>query len=190
MQAHTTCRTQWIPSATSNTMHRMTDELTDERNDLLECLQYQRDSVLSIVDGLSEAQWHTSVVPSGWTPAGFVDHLSGAEYHWFRMVVAGLPLEVSPGDEDQEPYDPFAAFTSDSESGEIVANYRNQCRISDEILANVSMSTKPLGRHRPDEEVPSVRWVVLHMIEETAAHSGHLEIARELLDGETRRGQR
>ena len=36
-------------------MHRMTDELTDERNDLLECLQYQRDSVLSIVNGLSEA---------------------------------------------------------------------------------------------------------------------------------------
>jgi len=171
-------------------MHRMTDELTNERNDLLECLQYQRDSVLSIVNGLTEAQWHTSVVPSGWTPAGFVDHLSGAEYHWFQMVVAGLPVEISPEDEDEAPYDPTAAFTSDRRSAEIVDNYRKQCQISEEILANVSMSTKPLGRHNPNEEVPSVRWVVLHMIEETAAHSGHLEIARELLDGKTGLGQR
>jgi len=52
------------------------------------------------------------------------------------------------------------------------------------------MSTKSIGRHTPNEEVPSVRWVVLHMIEETAAHSGHLEIARELLDGGTRLGHR
>jgi hypothetical protein len=168
----------------------MTDETSDERSDLLECLKYQRDSVLSIVDGLTEELWHTSIVPSGWTPAGFVDHLSGAEYHWFRMVVAGLPLEISPGDEDQEPYDPTAAFTSDRTSAEIVENYKNQCRISDEIVAGVSMSTKPLGRHHPDEEVPSVRWVVLHMIEETATHSGHLEIARELLDGKTGLGNR
>jgi hypothetical protein len=171
-------------------MQSMTDELTDERKDLLDCLQYQRDSVLSIVNGLYEAQWHTSVVPSGWTPAGFVDHLSGAEYHWFHMVVAGLPVEISPGDEDQAPYDPTAAFTSDRPSVEIVENYVKQCQISDEILATVSMSTKPLGWHQRNEEVPSVRLVVLHMIEETAAHSGHLEIARELLDGETGLGQR
>ena len=171
-------------------MHRVSDEQTDERHDLLECLQYQRDSVLAIVDGLSETQWHTSIVPSGWTPAGFVDHLSGAEYHWFRMVVAGLAVESSPDDEAEAPYDPTAAFTSTLTSTEIVDNYKRQCRISDEILAKVSMSTKPLGRHRPDEEVPSVRWVVLHMIEETAAHSGHLEIARELLDGKTGLGQR
>lgn len=171
-------------------MHCMSDELTLERSDLLEFLQYQRDSVLSIVEGLSEEQWHTSVVPSGWTPAGFIEHLGGAEYHWFRMVVAGLPLEVSPGDEDEAPYDPTAAFTSNRPSVEIVENYRKQCQISDEILANVSMSTKPLGRHKPNEEVPSVRWVVLHMIEETATHSGHLEIARELLDGKTGLGHR
>jgi uncharacterized damage-inducible protein DinB len=168
----------------------MSDELTLERSDLLEFLQYQRDSVLSIVEGLSEEQWHTSVVPSGWTPAGFIEHLGGAEYHWFRMVVAGLPLEVSPGDEDEAPYDPTAAFTSNRQSVEIVENYRKQCQISDEIMANVSMSTKPLGRHKPNEEVPSVRWVVLHMIEETATHSGHLEIARELLDGKTGLGHR
>lgn len=168
----------------------MIDDTNAERTELLECLQYQRDSVLSIVTGLSEVHWHTSIVPSGWTPAGFVEHLAGAEYHWFHMVVAGLPLEISPGDLDLAPYDPTAAFTSDLASEEIVANYRRQCQISDDIMSRVTMSSKPLGRHRPDEEVPSVRWVVLHMIEETATHSGHLEIARELLDGKTGLGHR
>lgn len=167
----------------------MTDD-PDERSALLDCLQYQRSSVLAIVDGLSEAAWHTSVVPSGWTPAGFVEHLGGAEYHWFHSVVAGLPDEETPGDEDREPYDPLAAFTSSSPSGEIVGHYVEQCRFSDEVLAQTTLSAKALGRHRPDGDVPSVREVVLHMIEETAAHSGHLEIARELLDGGTRRGLR
>lgn len=170
-------------------MQRVTDD-PDERSALLDCLQYQRSSVLAIVDGLSEAAWHTSVVPSGWTPAGFVEHLGGAEYHWFHSVVAGLPDEETPGDEVREPYDPFAAFTSSLPSQEVLAFYTEQCRQSDEVLARTTLSAKALGRHTPDDEVPSVREVVLHMIEETAAHSGHLEIARELLDGGTRRGLR
>jgi hypothetical protein len=167
----------------------MTDD-PDERAALLDCLQYQRASVLAIVDGLSEAAWHTSVVPSGWTPAGFVEHLGGAEYHWFHGVVAGLPDEETPGDEEREPYDPLAAFTSDLPSVEIVASYIEQCRFSDDVLAQTTLSAKARGRHDPDREELSVREVVLHMIEETAAHSGHLEIAREMLDGGTRLGLR
>jgi Protein of unknown function (DUF664) len=56
---------------------------------LLAFLAAQRDAVLSIVAGLDEEAWHRSVVPSGWTPAGLVDHLGGAEWHWFQGVVAG-----------------------------------------------------------------------------------------------------
>jgi Protein of unknown function (DUF664) len=74
-----------------------------------------------------------------------------------------------------------------------VAFYRDQCRRSDEVLAVTGLSEAPRGAH-PDPEiadqVASVRWIVLHMIEETAAHSGHLEIARELIDGQTRLGRR
>jgi hypothetical protein len=62
-------------------------------------------------------------------------------------------------------------------------------RWSDEILASVSLSDVPRGRHG-DGELPNVRVVILHVIEETAAHTGHLEIARELLDGATDRGLR
>ncbi len=165
----------------------MTEE-SEERELLLYFLDLQRASVRSIVTGLSEEAWHTSVVPSGWTPAGFVEHLAGAEYHWFQSVVEGIEF-VPPPDEDFVPYDPHAAFVSDLPSVEILRNYFEECQRSDAVLAKTTMSTKPKGRHG-DREIPSVRWVVLHMIEETATHSGHLEIARELLDGQTRLGNR
>ena len=81
----------------------------------------------------------------------------------------------------------------DRPSADIVAFYRDQCRRSDEVLATTSLSAAPGGRHPNPElaqRVTNVRWIVLHMIEETAVHSGHLEIARELLDGRTGLGGR
>jgi hypothetical protein len=165
----------------------MTEE-DDEKEALSQFLEHQRNSVRSIVSGLSEEDWHRSVVPSGWTPAGFVEHLGGAEYHWFQQVIEGIEEDFSE-EEDYVPYDPYAAFVSDLPSAEILRNYQETCDLSDAVLAKTSVSAKPKGRHS-DEEVPSVRWVVLHMIEETATHSGHLEIARELMDGQTRLGNR
>ena len=165
----------------------MTEE-DDEKAALTSFLEYQRASVRSIVEGLSEEGWHTSVVPSGWTPAGFVEHLGGAEFHWFQQVIEG-DVEDFSSEEGFVPYDPYAAFVSDLPSAEILRHYKETCDLSDAVLARTSMSAKPKGRHG-DEEVPNVRWVVLHMIEETATHSGHLEIARELLDGQVRLGNR
>lgn len=163
-------------------------EEDDEKAALVQFLEYQRASVRSIVEGLSDENWHTSVVPSGWTPAGFVEHLGGAEFHWFQQVIEGNEEDFSE-EEDYVPYDPHAAFVSDLPSSEILQNYLEVCQLSDEVLSRTALSAKPKGRHG-DEEVPSVRWVVLHMIEETATHSGHLEIARELLDGQTKLGRR
>jgi hypothetical protein len=163
-------------------------EDSEEKAELLACLEYQRASVRSIVEGLREEAWHTSVVPSGWTIAGFVEHLSGAEWHWFQQVIEGIEF-VPPPDEEYVPYDPYAAFVSDLPSPEILRNYREECERSNEVLARTDLTAPPRGRHG-DDVVPNVRWVMLHMIEETAAHSGHLEIARELLDGQTRRGLR
>src|SRR5271155_908703 len=137
-------------------------EEDDEKAALVEFLEKQRASVRSIVEGLSEEDWHRSVVPSGWTPAGFVEHLAGAEHHWFQAVVAGVEF-VPPTDRTFVPYDPNAAFVSDLPSAEILQNYVEECGRSDEVLAGVAMSAQPPGLHR-GHEVPSVRWVVLHMI--------------------------
>jgi hypothetical protein len=170
----------------------MADDENQERDQLLYFLKYQRDSVLAIVDGLAEEHWQTSVVPSGWTVAGIIEHLGGAERHWFQQVVNGHEVDL-PWDEGRPEYDPTAPLVCDRPSADVRAYYQEQCRRSDEVLAGVSLSDGPKGRHGDpeiDAEVTTVRWVVLHMIEETAAHSGHLEIARELLDGQTGLGLR
>jgi hypothetical protein len=159
---------------------------------LLAFLAAQREAVLSIVAELDEEAWHRSVVPSGWTPAGLVDHLGGAEWHWFQGVVAGKDPEPPSGDEDRPPYDPTAAFVCDLPSAEIIGFYRDQCASSDAVLAATPLSAQPRGKHGVpgQDELPDVRWVVLHMIEETARHAGHLDVARELLDGQTGLGPR
>jgi uncharacterized protein DUF664 len=183
----------------------------DESRMLLGFLQYQRDSVLKIVEGLPGDTWQTPVVPSGWTVAGMLWHLGGVEHHWLQQVTTGVREEPSAGeagdgeagdedeggdgDGDEGAYDPEAAFTCDGPSADLIAGYRDECRRSDEVLAVTPLSAAPpgLGFH-PDPEyigrITNVRWIVLHVIEETAAHSGHLEIARELLDGKTRLGGR
>jgi Protein of unknown function (DUF664) len=159
---------------------------------LLDFLAAQREAVLAIVTGLDEDAWQRSIVPSGWTPAGMVEHLGGAEWHWFQGVVSGAEPEPPPGDEEQTPYDPMAAFVTDEPPAEIIAFYRDQCARSDAVLAQTPLSAPPRGKHGvPGQaEPPDVRWIVLHMIEETARHAGHLDIARELLDGQTRLGPR
>lgn len=168
-----------------------TSEASDEM--LRGFLRAQRESVLAIVEGLSEEAWHRSVVPTGWTPAGMVEHLGGAEWHWFQGVVAGRQPEMPADiDEDQPPYDPMSVvFTSDAPAAEVVAFYRDQCAESEAVLAATPLSAPPRGKHDLGEfEPPNVRWVVLHMIEETARHAGHLDMARELLDGKVRLGGR
>jgi hypothetical protein len=168
-----------------------TSEATDEM--VRTFLRAQRDSVLAIVEGLPEEAWHRSVVPTGWTPAGMLEHLGGAEWHWFQGVVAGKQPEL-PGDldDDRPSYDPMSVvFTSDASLAEATTFYRDQCAASEAVLATTPLSASPRGKHGLGGfEPPNVRWVVLHMIEETARHAGHLDLARELLDGTVRLGGR
>ncbi|HTW19354.1 MAG TPA: DUF664 domain-containing protein [Mycobacteriales bacterium] len=163
-----------------------------DRAALLETLEYQRASVRAIVNGLSEEHWHTSVVPSGWTPAGMVAHIGGAERHWAYVIRdedTGHPFDA---DFDDEEYDPNAPFVIDWPSEKVLAYYADMGKRTDELLAVTALDSPPKGSHgSPDAEQPkTVREIVLHLIEETAAHTGHLEIGRELLDGQTRLGLR
>jgi len=164
-----------------------------DRADLLAALEYQRASVRSIVAGLSEEHWHTSVVPSGWTPAGLVVHLGAAERHWTCGVILNDdPAHPFDADVDDAPYNPNAAFVIDWPSSKVLTYYQDRTLRTDDMLAVTALGAVPRGWHgSPDAEQPrTVREIILHLIEETAAHSGHLEIARELLDGRTGQGGR
>ncbi len=112
---------------------------------LLEFLAAQRQAVLAIVEGLDEEAWHRSVVPTGWTPAGLVEHLGGAEFHWFQMVVAGAEIKLPDG-EEVEPYDPMAAFVTDMPSTAGRGSGRASSRLRP---VNAARSHNPVGFQPP-----------------------------------------
>lgn len=172
----------------------MSHSAIGERHRLQHFLDQQRDAVLAIIKGLDEAQLNMPVLPSGWTPIGLIRHLAGAEAMWFQWVVLGTRPQVTWSDGiDDPPYDPEAPFTSEHSSAAVIEQYRRQCAMSNEILRSRDLDTALLGEldfDWPGESITDLRWVVLHMIEETARHAGHLDAARELLDGVTGRGPR
>lgn len=154
-------------------------------------LSAQRWCVLEVVDGLDEVSMRHATVPSGWTPVGMIEHLAGAERQWFQRVIAGIPrAEDQPVIVGESEGD--AAFVTARSVADALALYREQVARSDEILAGAQLDAFPAGEVPPDmvDEIRTVRDVVLHMIEETARHAGHLDIARELLDGRTGLGPR
>jgi hypothetical protein len=170
------------------------DSGISERDRLQYFLDQQRNAVVAIIEGVSEVQLHTPVLPSGWTPIGLIRHLAGAEAMWFQWVVLGTEPQVTWDDGiDDPPYDPEAPFATEHSSTAVIDQYHRQCEISNEILRSRDLEAALLGEHGldwPDEPITDLRWVVLHMIEETARHAGHLDAARELLDGTTGRAPR
>lgn len=151
-----------------------------EREALLEWLGDQRAHVLGVLKGLSEEDLRRPVLPSGWTCLALVRHLAvDDERFWFRAVAAGEPL---PLDDDT------GWQVSPDEPAEAVLDlYRREIASSDAVLAGLGLDAPPA--RWPDYfsgwRLRDVREIILHVITETAVHAGHLDAARELLDGRT-----
>jgi uncharacterized damage-inducible protein DinB len=160
-----------------------------ERAAVMAYLRAQRQSVLAIVENLDDDRMRQVTVPSGWTPLGLIEHLAHAERFWFQQVLTGraaaLPWPPDSGDSGD-------AFVTGHGVEEVLAFYREQCEVSDKALASTAFAATPSGNVPADmtNEIHAVRDIVLHMIEETARHAGHLDIARELIDGRTGLGPR
>jgi uncharacterized damage-inducible protein DinB len=118
-----------------------------------------------------------------------IEHLGHAERHWFQEVALAsavpLPWPEVPGEDDDGP------FTTTREADVVFAVYRDQIERANAVLSSTPLSTPPRGRHdqREADQVTDLRFIVMHMIEETARHLGHLDAARELLDGRVGLGQ-
>jgi hypothetical protein len=161
-------------------------EQDPERTALLAHLAMHRHHVLGILEGLDEEQLHRTVLPSGWNCLGLVHHLAlDDERFWFEGVVAGRQEVI-----DWVASDPDDAWKlGDEVSGqEVLDLYRRQIERSDEALASVDLDDAV--QWWPEElfgdwRMDTVRQALLHMISETAVHAGHLDAARELIDGRT-----
>jgi uncharacterized damage-inducible protein DinB len=158
----------------------------DLRGMMLDFLDYLRGVVADKVDGLSDEALQSSVVPSGWTPSGLVNHLVHVERRWLRWGFLAEPVA-----------DPWRDATEDdgwvsprASSAELRDLLRAAAASSREIVeAHDLTETAAVGGRFPDRaSAPSLQWILLHLIQEYARHTGHLDIARELMDGRTGEG--
>jgi uncharacterized damage-inducible protein DinB len=155
---------------------------TPETEALIAVLDSQRGHVLGILEGLSEDALRRPVLPSGWSCLGLVRHLAlDVERFWFRAVVAGLQVDLLTGDGawQVDPGTPAEA---------VFDLYRQEAKLADAVIAASTPEAEPAWW--PEEVFPgmpkqNLRQTVLHVIAETACHAGHLDAARELIDGRT-----
>ncbi|MBE3007860.1 DinB family protein [Microbispora sp. NEAU-D428] len=151
----------------------------DERQVLKAFLDFLRAMVVRKAQGLSEQDVRRRHVPSATTLAGLVKHLTLVERNWFERVLAQDPAMAPPSEKDADGS--FAVGDDDTVESLITA-YEEACAASRRIAARF-----PLDHEVPHEQVGpiSLRWIYVHMIEETARHAGHADILRELTDGAT-----
>ncbi len=149
-----------------------------EKELLAAFLDFQRDTLLWKLDGLSQADATRVRTLSGATLLGLVKHLAYVERNWFQNRFAGLDLPVPWSTQD-----PDADFRiePDETIERIGAFYRSEVERSREITAAASLDDIARSPERPH----SLRRILIHMIEETARHNGHADILRELTDGST-----
>ena len=151
----------------------------DEKSSLHVSLERHRDVVLWKLEGLDDEQLRRPMTPSGTTLLGLVKHLGAVEYEWFCRTF-GRETEPLPFDEDDENAD--LRIDPGEATADILAFYSRACAAADRVISEVKIfdtGTAWFG------EPVSLRWVLIHMVEETARHAGHMDILRELLDGAT-----
>jgi uncharacterized damage-inducible protein DinB len=150
-------------------------ESTDERTMLVAFLDYLRDRMIAKLDGLDDEQARRVMVPSGTSLLGLVKHLAVVELGWFVWSFQGQDFEVPPGGEDLAPEDRI---------DDVVQLYRSAIkRAQDVTFSAPDLNRKAARSRRSGHDTQSMRWILVHMIEETARHAGHADIIREQIDG-------
>ncbi len=145
-----------------------------ERETVQALLQYQRDSIVRKVTGVDDAAARRTLVDSGTSLLWLVRHMARAESLWILHRFAGQPVDLP--DDRVRPDDRLAAA---------VKSYRETW---DRVDAVVAMASLEESCRDPGDAPPvNLRWVLMHLLEETARHAGHADILRELIDGRTGR---
>lgn len=158
---------------------------THEIDLLLGQLDAQRNHVLGILEGLDEDALRRPVLPSGWSCVGLLQHLAlDDERFWFQAVVVGDQAVIdgvlnAPEDAWQ--------VAADAPVEQVFALYREHSDRTNTIIRTTPLDAEPAWwpDFFGDFRMNSLREIVLHVLTETAAHAGHLDAARELIDGRT-----
>ncbi len=159
----------------------------DERTTLLGFLDFHRDTLRMKTEGLDAEQLDTTLPPSTMTLGGMLKHLAYVEDWWFGVNFLGRP-QAPPFDEVR--WDTDRDWDWHSASGakpeELRTLFDRFVEASDRIITSAgSLDDIALRRHPKLGEGLSLRWILVHMIEEYARHNGHADLIRESIDGST-----
>ena len=146
----------------------------DEPTTLLAFLAYLRQSVVRKVEGLSEDDARRSVVPSGTSLAGLLRHLTVGERYWLGHIWGGDPGFRWPRDS--------WSVGPDETVDQLIDGYRAAWKDSDALIEGAPNFDAPCAEEDDGHRL-TLRWVITHLVEETARHAGHADILRELIDG-------
>ncbi|MEU9295303.1 DinB family protein [Streptomyces sp. NPDC048266] len=155
----------------------------DERTQLTTFLDYTRDTVRAKCAGVSAENARRALLPGSplMTMSGLVNHLRWVEYYWFQVVFLG---EDDQGPWTEEDPDREMRIAVDFPLTQLLDEYAEQSARYRELVAETELATTARRAVRGGLHV-DLRWILLHLTEETARHNGHLDILREMLDGTT-----
>jgi uncharacterized damage-inducible protein DinB len=153
-----------------------------ERETLTAFLDFQRATLAVKCAGLTTEQLRTQAVqPSSLSLLGLVRHMAEVERNWFRPVLEGEPMAsiFAPGLDWEASF----AGVADADPAEALAAWETECAHARELVA-AAPSLDAAG-DRDGRGTFSLRWVLVHLIEEYARHNGHADLLRERIDGAT-----
>ncbi|WP_433242259.1 DinB family protein [Streptosporangium sp. CA-135522] len=156
--------------------------IADESPMLHAWLEWHRETLAVKCAGLSQEQLRLrSIAPSSLSLLGLVRHMTEVERHWFRNILNG---ENTSGIywSDQDPDGDFDLVDTAS-AEEAFARWQSEIDHARELCAGLPLDT--VGKQQRRGENVSLRWILIHMIEEYARHNGHADVIREQIDGVT-----
>lgn len=153
----------------------------NEKDTLHGFLQFLRETIVVKCTGLTEEQMRLTPTVSSMNLLGMVKHLTIVERYWFQGVFLDADVDLPWSEED--PDGDWRTHEADTAAAAL-ESYINECKISDQVLRDHSLDDLAAWA-TSDDERRSLRWIMVHMIEETARHAGHADILRESIDGST-----
>ncbi len=153
-------------------------------------LDYHRATLVWKASGLTQAELAQTIPSSTLTIGGLVKHLALVEDSWFIEDFLGEPMPEPWASVDWEADRDWELHTAAADTPEqLLAQYAESCARSRAIVAaaeSLDQRAVATSRHGPEKgQAFTLRWILLHMIEETARHNGHVDLIRESIDGLT-----
>ncbi|MFD8499727.1 DinB family protein [Amycolatopsis sp. NPDC059657] len=162
--------------------------VADERDGLLQFVAQQRLVIRTAAYGLTDEQARATPTSSTLSVGGLIKHVSTVEDGWIDIV---LQKPIKPAEDSQDDYANGFRLLEDETLEGVLSRYEEVAKRTEEVIAGIEdlgqavPVPKGVPWFPPDVEAWSVRWVLLHLIQETARHAGHADLVREHIDGAT-----